>query len=104
MLKMIEPVVKVMTLLKRRRSQLLFTIVQIHKQPFSPVFLKHNCALKLHPSAKVHRFIGYCFVCTKELFSGIRFKIRLLTFTKFEEFVNSSTVKAGFNVFFYLPA
>ena len=37
MLKMIEPVVKIMILLKRWRGQLFFTIVQLHKQPFSPV-------------------------------------------------------------------
>ena len=37
------------------------------------------------------------------VFSVIRFYIRLLTFAKFVEFLKSSTVKAGQNVFSYFP-
>ena len=44
-------------------------------------------------------YIG-CFVSTSELFSTIRFNIKLLPFAKFAEFLRGSNVKAGIFVFF----
>ena len=38
------------------------------------------------------------------LFNIIRFNIRLLTFEQFVEFLKSSTIKTGLNVFSYFPA
>ena len=66
--------------------------------------LKYNPALKSHPHLKVHmNYIG-CFVSTSELFSTIRFNIKLLPFAKFAEFLRGSNVKAGiFIVFFFQP-
>ena len=44
--------------------------------------------------------MGHYFVSTMGLFSIIRFKIRVLTSTKFVEFPKGSTFKASWNAFF----
>lgn len=47
-------------------------------------------------------YIG-CFVSTSELFSTIRFNIKLLPFAKFAEFLRGSNVKAGIFIVFFQP-
>ena len=49
-------------------------------------------------------YIGHCFVSTMELFCIFRFDIRLLSFAKFVQFLNGSTIKAGLDVLYYFPA
>ena len=56
----------------------------------------------MYPNIKVHINYRSLLLSVLGRFSIIRFKIRLLTFAKSEEFRRSSTVKAGLNVFFLI--
>ena len=61
--------------------------------------------LRLAPQCKGawKLYIGCCFVSTIEIFAAFRLNIRLLNFAKFVQFLNSSTAKAGLDVFYYFP-
>ena len=82
----IKESITVMTKLQNQRGQL--PLILVETQWYS---LKPNCALKLHPNVKVQ---------WKAIVSTmiIRFNIRLLI-AKCVQFLKSSAVKAGLNVF-----
>ena len=86
----IKESITVMTKLQNQRGQL--PLILVETQWYS---LKPNCALKLHPNVKVQ---WKAIVSTMGLFSIIRFNIRSLI-AKCVQFLKSSAVKAGLNVF-----